>query len=170
MPNELSSSGELSIPKEFKGNLKWNSFLKKNKGKIKRSDRPSMWASERRKISWCSLANRKHWKSLDYGYIRFESQFLKERWNIKEGVCYELASQRDNNVLISPSRNMSDRRFKINSRRISEVPTMKCSQNLNQFVFNKYISFWDNSEDKEEKYNNCKANLNLTIGDILPIE
>ena len=138
-----------------------------NKGKIKSEDKLIMWVSERRKISWCSLSNRKHWKSLDYGYIRFESQFLMKRWNIKEDICYELASQRADDTLISPTKNMQNRKFKINSSlHISEVPTMKYSQKQNRFDFNRYISFWDDPEDKEEKYNKCLANLNLTIGDI----
>ena len=93
------------------------------------------------------------------------------RWNIKEDVCYELAFQRANDSLISPTKNMSDRNFKINSSfRISGTPTVKNSQKLNQFEFNKYISFWNNSEDREDKHNICLANLNLTIGEILPIE
>ena len=158
------------IPKEFKGNLKWNLFLKRNKGKIKSEDKLAIWASERREISWWNLLNKiKLWKSLDCEYNMFEPQLLLERWNIKENVCYELESQRANDTLKSPSKNMQEKRFKINSSlHISEVSTMKYShKKLNKFELSRCISFWDDLEDNEEKYNKCLANLNLTIGDIL---
>ena len=130
------------------------------------------WVRKENKSLWLSLLNSKKSKSFEWKYIKFESQFLMERWNIKEMIWYEFASQRNSSTLISPARNMSEKKFKVNSSslRVSETPTMKNSKNLLNFENLKCVSFWNDSENEEKKQEDCIVNLNLTIGDLMPVE